>query len=335
MNEKETGADAYDHIAIVGAGAWGTALALVAAEAGRKVTLWAREPDVVESITHRRENLRYLSGIPLPAGIRATGNLDDAGEADALFLAVPAQHLRHTLAALAPTALPKPIVVCAKGIEKTTGKLLTEVLMEAGAALPAMLSGPSFAREVANRLPTAVTIAASGTLARRLQTTLAHPSFRPYASDDLIGVALGGAAKNVYAIACGAVAGMGLGENARAALLARSFAELRRLATALGARDETLMGLSGLGDLVLTATSTASRNYSFGFSLGLGAPISELARPDRPLAEGLETAPAVVIRARSLGVELPIAEIIAEILDGGLTVAAALPRLMLRPYKSE
>jgi glycerol-3-phosphate dehydrogenase (NAD(P)+) len=335
VNEHQTGTAAYSHVAMVGAGAWGTALALVAAEAGRKVTLWAREPDVVESITHRRENLRYLSGIALPASIRAISMLKDTAEADALFLTVPAQYLRHTLAELGPAALSRPIVVCAKGIERATGKLLTEVLVDAGAAMPAMLSGPSFAREVANRLPTAVTIAASGALAQRLQATLAHPSFRPYASDDLAGVALGGAAKNVYAIACGAVAGMGLGENARAALLARSFAELRRLAFAMGAKDETLMGLSGLGDLVLTATSTTSRNYSFGYSLGLGAPISELAQPGRPLAEGFETAPAIVARARSLGVELPIAEAVAEILAGTLSLAAALPRLMLRPYKVE
>lgn len=331
----QTAAAAYERVAIVGAGAWGTALALVAVEAGRNVTLWAREPDVVESIAQRRENVRYLAGITLPPGIRATTMLDEATEADALLLAAPAQHLRHTLAELGPAALAKPVVVCAKGIERATGKLLTEVLAEAGAALPAMLSGPSFARDVANRLPTAVSIAAKGALAQRLQATLAHPSFRPYASDDLVGVALGGAAKNVYAIACGVVAGMGLGENARAALLARSFAELRRLAVAMGAKDETLMGLSGLGDLVLTATSMSSRNYSFGFSLGLGTPVSDLAQPGRPLAEGFETAPAIVMRARSLSVELPIAEAVADILEGRLSLAAALPRLMLRPYKSE
>lgn len=335
MNEKRLDAEAYDRIAIVGAGAWGTALALVAAEAGRQVTLWAREPDVAESITGQGENLRYLSGIALPGGVRATTNLDDTAESDALFLAVPAQHLRETLGRLRPPALAKPIVVCAKGIEKATGKLLTEVLEESGAIMPAMLSGPSFAREVAGRLPTAVTIAAEGRLAQRLQATMAHPSFRPYASDDLVGVALGGAAKNVYAIACGAVAGMGLGENARAALLARSFAELRRLALAMGAKDETLMGLSGLGDLVLTATSPTSRNYAVGYALGLGSSVSDLAQPGRPLAEGVETAPAIVSRARRLGVELPIAESVADILAGKLPLAAALPRLMLRPYKNE
>jgi glycerol-3-phosphate dehydrogenase (NAD(P)+) len=335
VNEHQTDTAAYDHVAMVGAGAWGTALALVAAEAGRMVTLWAREPEVVEGIARRRENHRYLPGVALPAGLRATASLEDAAKADALFLAVPAQHLRDTLAELGPAALSKPIVVCAKGIERATGKLLTEVLVEAGAAMPAILSGPSFAREVASRLPTAVTIAARGSLARQLQATLAHQSFRPYASDDLVGVALGGAAKNVYAIACGAVAGMGLGENARAALLARSFAELRRLALGMGAKDETLMGLSGLGDLVLTATSTTSRNYSFGCALGLGSPVAEFTGAGRPLAEGLETAPALVARARSLGVELPIAETVADILSGSLSLAAALPRLMLRPYKAE
>jgi glycerol-3-phosphate dehydrogenase (NAD(P)+) len=310
-------------------------LALVAAEAGRRVTLWAREPDVVESISRQRENLRYLPGITLPEHVHATGTLRQTAEAEALLLVAPAQHLRETLAQLGADALSKPIVVCAKGIERTTGKLLTEILVEAGAVKPAILSGPSFARDVANRLPTAVTIAAHGPLAQRLQATLAHSTFRPYASDDLVGVALGGAAKNVYAIACGAVAGMGLGDSARAALLARSFAELRRLALAMGAKDETLMGLSGLGDLVLTATSASSRNYSFGLALGKGSPLPELLKPGHPLAEGVETAPAIVARAQTLGVELPVAETVADILSGAHSLGAALPRLMLRPHKSE
>ena len=210
--------------------------------------------------------------------------------------------------------------VCAKGIERGTGKLVTEVLGECVPhAAPAILSGPSFARDVAKNLPTAVTIAAETDVAARLQASLGHLAFRPYASDDLVGVALGGAAKNVYAIASGIVAGMGLGDSARAAMIARGFAELSRLGDALGAKRETLMGLSGLGDLVLTATSTSSRNYSFGIALGKGATLAELNKPGHPLAEGVETAPALVARAHARhNVELPIAETMEAVLNGSL-----------------
>jgi len=228
------------------------------------------------------------------------------------------------------------VVICAKGIEQGSGKLVTEVAAEALPQTPlAILSGPSFARDVARGLPTAVTIAAEGDLAAKLQAALGGPSFRPYASDDLTGVALGGAAKNVYAIACGVVEGMGLGENARAALLARSFAELARLGEALGARRETLMGLSGLGDLVLTATSRSSRNFSVGIELGQGKSVADLSGPGRPLAEGVTTAPALVARARTAGVELPIAEAMADLLSGALPLGEAMLRLMRRPLTSE
>jgi glycerol-3-phosphate dehydrogenase (NAD(P)+) len=311
-------------------------LALVAAEAGRRVTLWAREPDVAFSVQHSHENARFLPGVPLPASIAATPAIEVATEADALLLAVPAQHVRQSLKTLGQDALrTKPIMLCAKGIERDTGALLTEVLAAAGVNIPAILSGPSFARDVARNLPTAVTIAAEEPVARRLQATLGHSGFRPYVSDDLTGVALGGAAKNVYAIACGIVSGLGLGESARAALLARSFAELCRLARALGAKDETLMGLSGLGDLVLTATSPTSRNYAFGLSLGKGTPLAILLAPNQPLAEGVETAPALVARGRRHGIELPIAETVRDILSETLTPAAAVARLMLRPHRSE
>lgn len=227
-----------------------------------------------------------------------------------------------------------PIVLCAKGIERGTGQLLTEVLAEElPDCEPAILSGPSFAKDVALGLPTAVTVAARGQVAARLQASLAHGTFRPYASDDLVGVALGGAAKNVYAICTGIVAGMNLGESARAALLARSFAELTRLGEALGARSETLMGLSGLGDLVLTAMSPTSRNYAAGLALGGGATLASLLAPGKPLAEGIATAPALVARAQ--GIELPIAETMAAILDGTLTLADAVPHLMGRPLTTE
>jgi glycerol-3-phosphate dehydrogenase (NAD(P)+) len=327
----------YEHIGVLGAGAWGTALALVAAEAGRRVTLWAREPEVVEAINARHENGQFLSGVRLPDALSATGDLSALRDANAVLVVAPAQHLRETLAALARSIRPKvPLVLCAKGIERGSGKLLTEVLAEcAPEAAPAILSGPSFARDVSRRLPTAVTIAARKQIALRLQASLGHPTFRPYASTDLTGVALGGAAKNVYAIGCGIVSGLGLGDSARAALLARSFAELCRLGAALGAKSETLMGLSGLGDLVLTATSTTSRNYAFGFHLGQGRSQEELTASGQPLAEGVETAAALVARAKRENIELPVAEAIADILDGRLSLEAAIPRLMARPFKSE
>jgi len=317
--------------------AWGTALALVAAQAGRQVTLWAREDAVRESIKTQRQNLLFLSGVTLPDTIEPVGDMAALAGCDAILLVAPAQHLRATLTSLTPhLRAGVPLVLCAKGIERGTGKMLTEVLTEnAPRAEPAILSGPSFAKDVARHLPTAVTIAAKMEIAVRLQAALSHLTFRPYASDDMVGVALGGASKNVYAIACGIVAGMGLGESARAALLARSFAELCRLGETLGARTETLMGLSGLGDLVLTATSPTSRNYAFGLSVGEGLPREQLFAPGRPLAEGVETAPALVARAKAEKIELPIAEAVADILSGALALEDAIPRLMARPLRSE
>ena len=320
----------FSHIAVLGAGAWGTALALAALAAGRKTTLWVREDDVLDSIKARGEN-RFLPGVTLPNDLIATGDLAQAAKADALLLVVPAQVLHGFVAHLQPLIAPgTPLVICAKGIEQGSGKLVTEVLGEAAPqAAAAILSGPSFARDVARGLPTAVTIAAKGDLAAQLQVSLGSATFRPYASDDLTGVALGGAAKNVYAIACGVVEGMGLGENARAALLARSFAELARLGEALGAKRETLMGLSGLGDLVLTATSKSSRNFSFGVALGEGK------TPTGALAEGVDTAPALVARAKAAAVEMPIAESVADLLSGALPPGEAVMRLMGRPLKAE
>jgi glycerol-3-phosphate dehydrogenase (NAD(P)+) len=302
------------------------------------VTLWAREKAVIDSIRSKHENELFLVGVTLPEAISATGDLAQAAKADALLIGAPAQHLRATLEQLKPHLVSgTPLVLCAKGIERGTGKLMTEVLIETVPGCePAILSGPSFARDVARNLPTAVTIAAAKMdVARALQAAFGHMTFRPYASDDLTGVALGGAAKNVYAIACGIVAGMGLGESARAALLSRSFAELCRLGEAMGARTETLMGLSGLGDLVLTATSVSSRNYAFGFDVGKAMPRDQLFAPGRPLAEGIETAPALAARAKRHNVELPIAQTTAEILSGAIALDAAIPRLMSRPLKTE
>lgn len=320
----------FSHIGVLGAGAWGTALALAAQAAGRETMLWVREDDVLASLKAGGEN-RFLPGVTLPRDLSVTGDLAEAAKADALLLVVPAQVLATFAATLKPhLAAGTPLVICAKGIEKGSGRLVTEVLGEALPGTPlAILSGPSFARDVARGLPTAVTIAAKDDLAVELQAALGSVAFRPYASDDLTGVALGGAAKNVYAIACGVVEGMGLGENARAALLARSFAELARLGEALGARRETLMGLSGLGDLVLTATSKSSRNFSYGAAIGSGA------APDGKLAEGVDTAPALVTRAKALGVEMPIAEAMADLLSGALPLEQALMRLMSRKLKAE
>lgn len=327
----------YRHIGVIGAGAWGTALALTAARAGRKVVLLAREPEVVTAIRHSGINTRFLPGILLPETIVATGDLTEATAVDALLVVVPTQHLRLSLAAIAkcaPSGI--PLVLCAKGIELKTGKLVTEVLREEAPGFePGVLSGPSFAHDSAMGLPTAVTIAAKPGVAQRLQKSLNHAAFRPYVCDDILGVALGGAAKNVYAIACGIVDGLKLGESARAALLARSFAELKRLGEALGAHSDTLMGLSGLGDLVLTATSQNSRNYRFGVAVGKGHTVAELSGPGEPLAEGVPTAPALLVRANAEHIELPIAETVAKVLGSALPLEAAVARLMSRPLKPE
>ena len=328
--------EAYSHIAILGAGAWGTALAAVAAHAGRRVTLWGRDGALLVDIT-AGENPKYLPGVDLPEDISVTTALPVAAGGEIIVLAAPAQATRTLLARLVPLLAPGvPLVISAKGIEQGTGKLMPEIVAEAAPGHPvAILSGPSFAREVASGLPTAVTIASQGDIAGRLQATLSTPGFRPYVSDDIAGVALGGAAKNVYAIACGVVDGMGLGENARAALLARSFAELARLGETLGARRETLMGLSGLGDLVLTATSNSSRNFAAGVELGRGKSAAALAAPGHALAEGLATAPALVARAKTAGVELPIAEAMADLIAGTLPLADVMARLMSRKLTAE
>ena len=337
MTEKSSKTIPYDRIGVIGAGAWGTALAAIAIRAGRSVSLWAREPEVVESITRTQQNAPFLPGLALPP-LTCTGDMAAAtAGAQALLVVVPAQHLRTSLLEVSLHAPPGiALVICAKGIERGSGKLVTEVFAETAPGFePAILSGPSFARDAASGLPTAVTIAARADIARRLQASLSHATFRPYASDDLLGVALGGAAKNVYAIASGMVDGLGLGESARAALLARCFAELVRLGEALGARAETLAGLSGLGDLVLTATSPSSRNFSFGREIGRGRAPAELSAAGQPLAEGVATAPALVIRAGKEHIELPVAETVASVLDGTLPLDAAIARLMSRPLKPE
>ena len=327
----------YGRVAVVGAGAWGTTLAAVAATAGATVMLWAREPEVVDSLARYRENRFFLPGITLPSEIEATGDIARVGGAEAVLLVAPAQHVRSQLALLHPHIKPKtPIVLCAKGIELGTAALLPEILTEVlPDAEPGVLSGPSFARDVAAGLPTAVTIAARDEIAARLAASLGRAGFRPYVSEDIVGVALGGAAKNVYAIACGMVEGAGLGESARAATMSRGFAELMRLGAAIGARSETLMGLSGLGDLVLTATSMSSRNFALGAALGKGARLADVAGAGHPLAEGAETAPALIARAKRHRVELPLAEAVADVLASRIDMRGAVERLLSRPLKAE
>lgn len=320
-------------IGIVGAGAWGTALAVVAREAGREVVLWARRGSLARSIAETGRNPDYLPGIALGPGIAATADPAEAAGADALLLAVPAQAVRGTCALLAPHLAPSaPVAVCAKGIERETAKTMSEVIAEALPANPAaILSGPTFAAEVARGQPAAVTLACRDIeIAERLAGALATPSFRPYHSDDVAGAEIGGAVKNVLAIACGIVEGRGLGENARAALITRGLAEMTRLARARGGRAETMMGLAGLGDLTLTCASRTSRNYSHGVALGAGRKAE-----GGTVVEGVATSAAAVRLAGRHGVEMPIAEAVAAILHDGADIDAVVAGLLARPRRAE
>jgi glycerol-3-phosphate dehydrogenase (NAD(P)+) len=318
-----------ESIGIVGGGAWGTALALVASRAGRQTTVYAREPATVAAINDNRASPAHL-GAPPP--ITATGELAELSDCQALILAVPAQELRGAVRSVAKIIAPEaPIVIAAKGIELATGKRLTEIVAEIiPSAEIAVLSGPSFAADVAKNLPTAVTIAAlRRELALDLCRALGGPTFRPYAETDIIGVELGGALKNVLAIAAGIVAGRRLGASAGAALVARGFAEMRRFAESFGARPETLMGLSGLGDIILTCSSPQSRNYSVGLALGAGRPIPNL------LAEGIATANITRRLADDRGISMPITAAVAAVLAGSISVDDATDALMSRPLRAE
>ncbi len=324
-----------NRIGVLGAGAWGTTLAIVAHRAGRKVTLWARRPEQAQALAAARENALHLPGIRIDPAIAISGDIGRALDADAVLVALPAQHLREHLAPLAwPASI--PAVICAKGIERSSLKSMPDVMDAVQPGVPlGMLSGPTFAIEVAKRKPAAIVIAAGDmALAEDLAAALATPEFRPYASDDLVGVALGGAVKNVLAIGCGMVVGRGLGENARAALVTRGLAELARLVDAAGGRRETAMGLSGAGDLILTATSSQSRNTSLGESLGRGRTLTEILAQRRSVAEGVESASAVVALAAQHGVEMPICQSVAAILAGG-SIDEELRRLLARPLKRE
>ena len=323
-------------ITVFGAGAWGTALAIQAARAGRSVTLWARSPAVAADLSAARENARYLPGAALPEAVTITADAAAALDGAALaLLVVPAQALRGVLAAL--PARPVPLLACCKGVETVTLRLPLEILATLRPGVPAgVLSGPNFAHEVARGLPAAAVVAAADPALRDLGLALlSSPTFRLYGGEDPIGAEVGGAAKNVIAIAAGAVIGAGLGENARAALVTRGLAELSRLALALGGRAETAAGLTGLGDLMLTCAGTGSRNMSLGLALGRGERLAAVLAGRSGVTEGVATAPAIVARAAAAGVELPICEAVADLVAERITVPEAMARLLARPRRAE
>lgn len=330
--------EGFKYAGVIGGGAWGTALAQVCARAGMAVTLQAREIEVVEAIRSGRENTAFLPGVKLDEAIDVTTDLEDLSACDFILAVTPAQHLRSTLTALCPHVRDHvPIVLCAKGVEQGTLQLMTQVLDETiEHASPAVLSGPSFAGEVARGLPTAVTLACPDEdLGRALAAAIATPTFRPYLSTDMVGAEAGGAIKNVLAIACGIVEGKGLGRSAHAALITRGFAEMTRMAEALGGEAETVAGLCGLGDLVLTCSSPQSRNMSVGLALGAGQSLEQALAGKLTVAEGVASAPAVRALARKLKVETPISEAVAAILAGEVGVDEAILGLLSRPLKAE
>jgi glycerol-3-phosphate dehydrogenase (NAD(P)+) len=323
---------------VIGAGAWGTALAQLCARAGLGVMLWTRDAALAAAISQTGRNDAYLPGVQLAPALRTTADLAEVATADLILATTPAQYMRVVLAALAPhLRVGAPVILCAKGVEQGSLKLMTQVLAEtATQARPAVLSGPSFAGDVARGLPTAVTLACpDGPLGQALAHALATPSFRPYLTDDLIGAEAGGAVKNVLAIACGVAEGRGLGRSAHAALITRGVVEMTRFGVALGGRSETLAGLCGLGDLVLTCSSSQSRNMSVGLALGRGETLQAALVGKRSVAEGVASAPAIRRLAERLGVEMPICEAAAKIVAGEIGVERAIEDLLSRPLKSE
>ena len=326
-------------LAVVGAGAWGTALAEVAARAGRATCLWARDPVLAETIARQHENPAYLPGIRLDPAITATSDLDIAlTGADAALVVVPAQFLRGVLIGMADCLrVGLPLLLCAKGIETESLQTMSEVAGETVPQSPiAVLSGPSFAAEAARGLPTAVAIASRDpALSGAFVTALGSARFRPYSSADLVGVEIGGAVKNVLAIACGIVEGRGLGDNARAASITRGLAEMVRLGLAKGAEAETFRGLSGLGDLVLTCTAAQSRNYALGTALGRGETLVEALAGRRSVVEGVATAGALARLAARLHVEMPITAAVDAVLHRGMAIDAMIEALLSRPYRAE
>ena len=328
----------YQNIGVIGGGAWGTALAQTLAVAGRDVTLWAFEDECVSSINDLRENTLYLPSIKLNQRIRATSEISNLGDMDAVLSVAPAQHTRSILKTFVPFMKDgMPVVLCSKGIEISTRSFMSDVLNEvAPKATPAVLSGPSFAIDVAKGLPTAVTLACEDeAVGQKLVKAIAAPTFRPYLAGDVLGAEIGGAVKNVLAIVCGIVLGKELGRSAHAAIIARGYAEMTRLGTALGCKTETLAGLCGLGDLVLTCSSEQSRNMSCGLALGRGQSLDDIMAARNSVTEGVATAPALKEMAAKLGVEMPICNAMADILSGELNVDSAIAQLLAREHKSE
>ena len=325
----------FEKLAVIGGGAWGTALAQVAAAGGRETLIWAIEDDVVAAINKIHENPVYLKGIKLNKAIRATSNFSDLSGVDGWLVVTPAQHMR---AVLSRSPCPKmPLILCSKGIEEASGKLLHEVARDVCPTSPvAVLSGPTFAHEVAAGLPTAVTLACEDKqLGEALRSRINLPAFRTYLTDDVAGAEAGGAVKNVLAIACGVAEGRGLGQNARAALIARGFAEMTRFGLAMGGRRETLAGLSGLGDLVLTCSSTSSRNFSLGKAIGEGKDAVELMEDRRTVAEGAHTAPVLHRIVTERNIDMPIVSAVVELLSGQVSVGELLETMLSRPPGDE
>ena len=325
-------------IAVIGAGAWGTALAQALAEPGREITVWAREPDVVAAINEQHENTVFLPGIKLDESIRATDSLTETLKSDCLLIAVPAQYVRSTLQSIKADVVDgKPFVICAKGVEIATGYLMSQVVHDViPQATFAILTGPTFASEIARGLPSAVTLAIEDKdVGAELVESLSSKTLRPYITDDVIGAQIGGAVKNVIAIACGVIAGLGMGESARAALVTRGLAEMSRLAAAMGARRETLMGMCGVGDLILTCSSTQSRNYSLGYELGQGKTMDEILSSRRSVTEGVYTAKALKVLAESNAVDMPIASAVNRCLNENADIRDVIDQMMDRPLRPE
>ena len=331
-------ANPVESLGVIGAGAWGTALAMVAAAQSTPTAIWARETEVVAAINDGHVNEDFLPGITLDASIRGTADLAEATRADAILLAAPAQFMRAVTQDMAAHPVPgTPVIICAKGIEGESTALMSEVVGETlPEAVIAVLSGPTFAAEVARGQPTAVTLAcADGGIGAALVKRLGGRAFRPYLSHDIVGAQVGGAVKNVLAIACGIVAGRKLGDNAGAALITRGMAEMMRFGQALGAAPQTLMGLSGLGDLVLTCTGAASRNYSLGAALGQGQALEDYLASRKTVAEGVYSASAVVKRAAAVEVDMPIAAAVDAIVNHGASIDHTIEALLSRPFKVE
>ena len=324
-------------IAIIGAGAWGTALAQSMANSGKNVTMWAREAEVVESINQQHENTLYLKGVPLNDAIKATGNLDDIKDCDVYLISTPAQHVRGTLENMKDILAEKPFIICAKGIEVETGNLMSEVAEEIiPNAQVGVLSGPTFASEVARGLPCAVTLAIRDkNVGEQIVALIGSRTLRTYLTTDLIGAQIGGAVKNVIAIASGIVQGLGMGESARCALVTRGLTEMARLSSALGANKETLMGMCGVGDMMLTASSMQSRNFSLGVALGEGSTLEEILGERIAVTEGVHTARALQVMSKNNAVDMPISNAVNELLNEGSQIESIIEKLLNRPLRKE